>query len=90
MDKNLIALVMHYESLHDGDMKTIGLQPKMCPAGYWTEGYGSLILDENGRPFKGRAQKTEALKHSRIHEEKEAVEDLVKKLTDYGRRVDSH
>lgn len=42
--ENGIILIKHYESLHDGDLSRIGLQPKMCPAGYWTEGYGHAIL----------------------------------------------
>lgn len=40
-----IQLIKHYESLHDGDLKLIGLQPKMCPAGVWTMGYGRAIID---------------------------------------------
>ena len=33
-----------YESLHDGDLSSIGLQPKLCPAGVWTRGYGEAIV----------------------------------------------
>ena len=33
-----IDLIKEFESLHDGDLKQVGLQPKMCPAGIWTEG----------------------------------------------------
>lgn len=40
-----IDLVKHYESLHDGDLHVIDLQPKMCPAGVWTMGYGHAIVD---------------------------------------------
>lgn len=36
-------IVKHYESLHDGDLKQIGLQPKLCPAGIWTQGYGRAM-----------------------------------------------
>jgi lysozyme len=35
-----IDLIKHYESLHDGDLTQIGLQPKLCPAGVVTWGYG--------------------------------------------------
>jgi len=38
MNDNLIKLIVRYESLHDGDLKQIGLQPKMDPIGIWTEG----------------------------------------------------
>ena len=49
----LLQLVAHYESVHDGDLSQIGLQPKMCPAGYWTEGFGRLVRDSKGFPIKG-------------------------------------
>jgi lysozyme len=45
--QNCINLVKKFESLHDGDLNVIGLQPKMCPAGIWTEGYGHAMT------FKG-------------------------------------
>jgi len=38
-----LELIKHYESLHDGDMSRIGLQPKMCPARIWTVGYGRAL-----------------------------------------------
>lgn len=38
-------LVQHFESLHDGDLRAIGLQPKLCPAGYWTIGFGRVVID---------------------------------------------
>ena len=37
-----------YESLHDGDLTTIGLQPKPDAAGIWTEGYGHAMT-RNGK-----------------------------------------
>jgi lysozyme len=37
-----------FESLHDGDLRKIGLQPKPDPVGYWTEGWGHLML-RNGK-----------------------------------------
>jgi lysozyme len=46
-----IQLIKHYESLHDGDLKAIGLQPKMCPAGLWTLGYGRAIVDPTTNKF---------------------------------------
>lgn len=44
-DPEVLALVKHFESLHDGDLKLIGLQPKMDPLGIWTEGYGRVIIN---------------------------------------------
>lgn len=37
-------LIKRYEGLHDGDLSTIGLQPKMCPVGIWTIGWGHAII----------------------------------------------
>lgn len=48
-----IDLIKHFEGLHDGDLKQIGLQPKKCPAGIWTQGYGSAMRDKNGNFLKG-------------------------------------
>ena len=85
--KKLVALVIHYESLHDGDLSVIGLQPKMCPAGYWTEGYGSLVLDDKGQKLKGIGTKALAYKFAKIHTENEAINALVLDLEDYEERV---
>lgn len=53
MDKseavNHIDIIKHYESLHDGDLKAVGLQPKVCPAGYITAGWGRVLTDKKGR-----------------------------------------
>ena len=38
-----IDLVKSFEGIHDGDLTVIGLQPKMCPAGIWTVGYGRAL-----------------------------------------------
>lgn len=48
-----IDLIKFFESLHDGDLSKIGLQPKKCPAGIWTEGYGSAMRDSKGNFLKG-------------------------------------
>lgn len=48
-----IELIKYFEQLHDGDLKKIGLQPKMCPAGIWTVGYGHALSDINGSFLKG-------------------------------------
>jgi lysozyme len=40
-----IELIKHYEGIHDGDLRVIGLQPKRCPAGWYTIGYGRIIID---------------------------------------------
>lgn len=48
-----IDLIKHFEGLHDGNLKEIGLQPKKCPAGIWTEGYGHAMRDSKGNFLKG-------------------------------------
>jgi len=40
-----IAIIKHFETLHDGNLKVIGLQPKACPTGWWTVGYGRVVID---------------------------------------------
>jgi len=76
----LIALVKHYEGLHDGDLRTIGLQPKMCPAGYWTEGYGIVITDSKGKMLRGAENKALAYSLSKIKTEAQAIEALLPAL----------
>lgn len=69
-----IDLIKHFEGLHDGDLKTIGLQPKKCPAGIWTQGYGSAMRDKNGNFLKGNVMPKSTLT------EKEAEQLLAKTL----------
>jgi lysozyme len=38
-------LIKHYESLHDGDLSKVGIQPKMDPLGIWTIGWGHAVAD---------------------------------------------
>lgn len=88
--KEGIDLIKKWESLHDGNLKIIGLQPKMCPAGYWTEGYGNVILDKNGKMLKGIANKELAYSLTTVKTETEASEQLRKNIDqDYGLFVDS-
>jgi len=53
-----VELIKYFEGLHDGDLKRIGLQPKMCPSGVWTEGYGRAMRDANGKFIKGELRKS--------------------------------
>jgi lysozyme len=85
-----VQLIIAAESLHDGDLKMIGLQPKMCPAGYWTEGYGNVILDSHGNMLKGEANKALAYKLSTVKNEAEALKQLYENVNNkYGVFVDS-
>lgn len=67
MNENMVKLISRYESLHDGDLKQIGLQPKMDPIGIWTEGWGHAIVDSKGDFVKGIANKKLAYDLSIIH-----------------------
>lgn len=69
-----IDLIKHFEGLHDGDLKEIGLQPKKCPAGIWTQGYGSAMRDKNGNFLKGNVMPKVTIS------EKEAEQLLAKDL----------
>ena len=69
-------LIKYYEGLHDGDLSLIGLQPKLCPANFWTSGYGRLILDDKGNRLEGLANKKKAYKFNTIH----TIEDADKAL----------
>ncbi len=71
-----ITLIKHFETLHDGDLSLIGLQPKMCPAGVWTEGFGHAILDDNGKQITGCLGKYKAYENSVAYTKKEALELL--------------
>ena len=75
-----IALIKEFESLHDGDEKQIGLQPKLCPAGIWTEGYGRAMRNDKGEFIKGIANKALAYSRISIHNEAEAVKALMEDL----------
>jgi lysozyme len=56
-----ISLIKNFESLHDGDLKQVGLQPKMCPAQIWTVGWGHAIVDPVTRKFlRGSVDKDRA------------------------------
>ncbi len=62
IDEKAIALIKHFESLHDGDESAVGLQPKLCPAGIWTVGWGRALRDpETGQFLMGQEDYAQAL-----------------------------
>jgi len=63
-----IALIKHYESLHDGDLTVVGLQPKLCPAGIWTIGWGHAMTNKAGEFLRGEKDKAEAYAASSLSE----------------------
>lgn len=65
--KKGISLIKEFESLHDGDLTKIGLQPKMDPVGIWTEGWGRAMRDSKGNFLKGVKNKNIAENSATIH-----------------------
>lgn len=88
-----ITLIKSFESLHDGDLSKIGLQPKMDPVGIWTEGWGHAIVDKNGEFVRGRDKMQLAYKLAKIKTVEEAdqllFEDLVPRETSVKKLVKS-
>lgn len=61
INKKGLDLIKEFESLHDGDLTMIGLQPKMCPAKIWTVAYGRALRDsKTGSFLKGANDKAKA------------------------------
>lgn len=46
-------LVKKWEGIEDGDPKTVNLDPYLCPAGYWTIGWGHVVRDPRGTMLRG-------------------------------------
>lgn len=87
-----IQLIKHFESLHDGDLIKIGLQPKLCPANIATIGYGHAVLDKNGKFLKGKEGLKQLLNLWPAWEtitEVEAEEILVKDLNVFENNINS-
>lgn len=86
---NGLNLIKEFESLHDGDLSIIGLQPKMCPAKVWTEGYGRAMRNKNGAFLKDLKDKKEAYANITITNKQEAEKALVEDLGVFERIVSS-
>lgn len=84
-----IDLIKHFEGLHDGDLKLIGLQPKMCPAGIWTEGYGRAMRDKNSKFIKGVENKKLAYSRITIKTVAQAEQALKEDLQEFEKIVSS-
>jgi lysozyme len=82
-----IDLIKHAESLHDGDLSKIGLQPKRCPAGIWTYGYGHALFDNSGQLLSRQSDKEEAYRQAARLEESGAVVLLAQDLEKYASSV---
>jgi len=49
-------LIKAWEGLEDGDPTTVNLDPYICPAGYATIGWGTLVKTKDGTPITNLAQ----------------------------------
>lgn len=55
-----IDLIKKYEGIIDGNPKTVNLDPYLCPAGYWTIGWGHVVKSPAGQMLHGASNKSAA------------------------------
>ena len=81
-------IIKSYESLHDGNLKVIGLQPKLCPAKIWTEGYGRAMKFKDGS-FMRESNTTyeQALSRQTIKTVKEAEIALLEDTKEFSEKI---
>lgn len=88
-----IALIKHFESLHDGDLSKIGLQPKPDPIGIWTGGYGRALRHPRTGQFlrvqNGKADQIEAYRQCQGLDEAGAEQWLKEDLAEFSAGVSS-
>lgn len=48
-----IELIKRFEGIEDGDPTTVNLDPYLCPADYWTIGWGHVVLNPDGQQLRG-------------------------------------
>jgi len=84
-----ISLIKNFESLHDGDLSEIGLQPKLDPIGIWTEGWGNAMRDSKGNFIRGIENKELAYKNITIKTVEEADKRLLLALEPRERIIET-
>ncbi len=86
--ENAVALIKHFEGRHNGDLGAIGLQPKMCPAGIWTVGWGHALTDpRTGQFLRGSKDKAHAYGMYPSLTETDADRLLAEDLAGYARET---
>ena len=86
MNKLTTDLIKHFESLHDGNLKKVGLQPKMDPILIWTEGWGRAMVNPLTKKFlKGPSDAQLALKYQTIFTIVDADAALIFDLVNYAK-----
>jgi lysozyme len=83
-----VDIIKRFESLHDGDLVAIGLQPKLCPAGIWTIGWGHALRGPDGKFLRGESGKKEAYRQYRAMTLEEAENLLALDLEEFAHVVD--
>lgn len=58
--RQAVELIKSFEGIPDGDPTTVNLDPYLCPAGYWTIGWGHVVTRADGKLLKGAANEREA------------------------------
>lgn len=84
-----VALVKAFESLHDDDLTLIGCQPKRCPSGVWTSGYGRALFHPVTKKFlRGKENKALAYEIGTVTAE-QAESNLAQDLKTFSQAVDN-
>ena len=55
--REAVELIKSFEGIPDGDPTTVNINPYLCPADYWTIGWGHVVLDSAGNQLKGASTK---------------------------------
>ena len=89
--ENLINFIRAYESLHDGDLTALGLQPKLDACDIWTEGYGEVMYIEGVRAtIRNYPTLASVIPHRTIKTEAEANIKLIDSLNSRALKVNEH
>ena len=87
INQKTVDLVKQFEGLHDNDLSRVGLQPKLCPAGVYTIGYGRALTDSNGNLLRGKENEAEAYRQYAALTEQEAEAMLQEDLQEFSNFV---
>ena len=86
----LTDFIKSYEGLHDGDKKTPLLEPQLCPAKFWTYGYGKRCIIDGISLHSGNCKKDDPrLKLFDLSNEHEAVLCLERDIMIFAKGVAS-
>ena len=86
---NGIDLIKKFESLNDGDLRKIGLQPKADPSGYLTIGWGHCLIKPDNSYCLNITDVERYFPEYLTIDELFAAELLRQDLAKYERQVDS-